>query len=339
MSLPKRRLDSVPFLSGKPTWCFPGLNLGGCYLERVLEKGALGTLWLANDTALRRLVGVKVFHGPIIEAATDSETILAEAGSVARLDHPTLSSIYRAGRNEGCVYIVCEHVVGERLDLLLSRVATSRQSQWPSTLSGTTVFSASLPALLQRDSGWSGTIARWGSELAYGLSTAHRRGIIHRAVWPGNIVVARLGSVRLFDFWLGGHASPREVSALHGYLSPEEEAGAEVSASSDVFSLGATLYRGLTGVLPFPIQQTLTEDIVLFDRAPAPLTSHGLNAPRELEKILRRALRIEPSRRYQDIAEMGEALESYYLKTTGRRGQGGGRLSSAFRKMSRRLFK
>ena len=255
----------------------PGMVLGGCVLERVLERGYLGTLWLAYEPDRDRQVTLKVYHPAQAcgeEFRVESQR-LAEA--VATLSHPHLVRVLRFTEDPPYRFLVREFQPGTRLDSVLREERHRPKAR----LQG----------------GWVPTVCRWGAQIAEGLDHAHRLGILHRALWPGNIGIGTDGKARAFDFWTGAARSPVVVTCLRGYLAPEEEWQGPVGPAADVFSLGAVLYRCLAGTLPYPVLRTPSEDKVFFDRPPRSLRRRVPELAPGVEAAVLRALELDPEGR------------------------------------------
>ena len=278
----------------------PGQAFKDCVLERVLERGTLGTVWLAWQEGLKRHVQVKVFG----KAVSGDSGLLEQGRRMATLDHPGLSDVLHLGQQDGHFFLVREHVQGRRLDQLLGARFVGR----PDTLDGSFFRLPSVPSLLAIWGTWEAIVAKWGRDLACGLSHAHRHGILHRALWSGNVLVDREGSARLHDFWLAHDSRPRSLPKLCGYLAPEEEAGDCPDARTDVFGLGVILYECLTGTMPYAVEHGSQEVAVGFGDAPIPLGKVCTNISPQLAATVMRAIQVDPGCRYETMAQMGESF-------------------------------
>ncbi|EIV91738.1 serine/threonine protein kinase [Frankia sp. QA3] len=209
-------------------------RLAGRYrLGRVLGSGGGGVVREGEDTLLRRRVAIKEVRRPPVaspaERAVLSERVLREARAAARLRHPGLVTVYDVLDADDHTWIVMEYVDGTSLADLIRA-------------------SGRLPPL---------DVARIGLSLAYALEAAHRGGVVHRDVKPGNVLVTADGQARLTDFGIAvteGDATLTEAGTLVGspaYIAPERARGARVGAAGDVWGLGATLFTAVEGVPPF----------------------------------------------------------------------------------------
>src|SRR3954451_2871588 len=198
-------------------------------LVRRLGSGGFGTVWLAHDERLGREVAVKrIATGSHAEA----ERARREALAAARLAHPGIVSLYESGADEAAVYLVSELVRGETLDVLEAEGALS-----------------------DRD------VLEIGVVLCDALAHAHPRGVVHRDVKPGNVIVPEApeeggAAAKLTDFGIarvvGDDALTRtgDVLGTLAYMAPEQAEGRGASAASDLYALGLVLYEALAGVTP-----------------------------------------------------------------------------------------
>lgn len=206
-----------------------GRRLGGFRIIKSLGSGAVGTVYLAEQVALGRLVALKVLSGTRSASPEHLARFVREARAVAKLVHPNAVQVYDIGEAAGYHYIALEYVDGETVTDLLRRRG---RLPWPAALE----------------------IAR---QAALSLGRGHEMGIIHRDIKPENLMLSRRGEVKLADF---GLASLNDEPAItrHGtilgtplYMSPEQAAGKPAGPAADIYSLGATLYHMLTGQPPF----------------------------------------------------------------------------------------
>src|SRR5690349_9969872 len=195
-------------------------------IERPLGQGAMGRVFLAHDAVLARPVAVK-FIAAVEPDAASRQRFLLEARATARLQHPNVVAIYRVGELDAKPYIVTEFVRGDTLDKLALPVPGDR-------------------------------VLALGTGLARGLAAAHRRGVIHGDIKPGNAIVGEDGIPKLLDFGLatladtapaGGKA--RQIAGTPDYMAPEMWRGQPADRRTDVYALGAVLYHLLTGNPPF----------------------------------------------------------------------------------------
>jgi serine/threonine protein kinase len=207
----------------------PQLIAGRYEVQRAIGRGGMGTVWLARDNRLGRDVAVKQIGALPGESANETRRAMREARSAAALNHPNAVAVYDVVDHEGAPWLVMEYVEGETLADVVAREG----------------------ALDPR------RVADIGSQLASALARAHERGIVHRDIKPGNVLIDRSGTPKISDFGiargLGDEALTQTgfVTGTPGYLSPELARGEDPDAASDVWALGATLYAAVEAHPPF----------------------------------------------------------------------------------------
>jgi tetratricopeptide (TPR) repeat protein len=254
----------------------PGAVVGRFELLREIGRGGFGVVWEARDRTLGRLVAFKAVRAGRQEAARE-ERLLAEAEAVARLSHPNIVSLFDVGQSEHGPYLVLELLRGETLEARLA--------------------GGPLPAA---------EALGVAAEIARGLAHAHGQGVAHRDLKPGNVFLCQDGPVKLLDFGLSHALGRRKADGgTPAYMAPEQRQGAPEDERTDVFALGAILFRMLSGRLPFRADDGGKE---LCSARPAP----ALEVPGApgLGELVARMLEKEPTRRPRDGGEVLEALHA-----------------------------
>lgn len=264
-------------------------QLGNYRIVGVLGRGGMGTVFEAFDDTLERVVALKVLAPGLGADPRMRKRFRTEARASATLHHQHIVPIYGFGEAGGHLYFAMERVDGISLD---KHIANARR--------------AKRPLMDCREA------ARRFAGVADALAHAHRRGILHRDVKPGNILVHPDGSLALADFGLSKIAGDQSLTVTqHGgflgtlhYAAPEQARAKPVSEASDLYSFGATLYETITGRLPLEGPTTEAMLHALLHGAHPPLRRVMPKAPRDLELVLDKLLCKEPEDRYTD----GEAL-------------------------------
>jgi tRNA A-37 threonylcarbamoyl transferase component Bud32 len=262
--------------------------LSGRYqLEARIGAGGAGAVWRAVDTVLGRSVAVKLLHDEVEQDPATRERFRREATAAAAIHHPNAAVIYDIGHDGRRDYLVMELVDGPSLAEVLD--------------------DGPLPAPV---------VVTLGHQVAAALGAAHARGMAHRDVKPGNVLLTRDGAAKVVDFGIAkavGEATQDLTAAgtvvgTAPYLAPEQlEPGAPVDARADVYTLGLVLHRCLTGEPPF--QGTPTEMAAqrLVADAPRPRDRRP-DVPAALDEVVARATRRDPAARYADGRELAAAL-------------------------------
>jgi len=269
-----------------------GILSGRYEIGERLGSGGMSSVHQATDLILERTVAVKI----LAEHLSDDERFVArfrrEALAVAKLIHPNIVQVYDTGIDEGRHYIVMEYVQGR-----------------------------SGAQILQRHGPLDGeTTAEIGAQACAGLDYAHRRGIIHRDVKPGNLMIVGgpVGggemTMKLTDFGIARAVEQTRITQVGSvvgtaaYLSPEQVRGEEATPATDVYALGVVLYQFLTGRLPYE-GSTLAELAVRQqNEKPLPPSTYNDEVPETLGAAVLRALEGDPNRRYASASELAGGL-------------------------------
>ncbi|MEE9562194.1 MAG: protein kinase, partial [Thermoanaerobaculia bacterium] len=264
---------------------------------RILEKlgaGGMGEVYLAEDTKLRRKVALKVLPEDMASDPERLERFKREARAVAALNHPNIVTIYSVEEVEGVHFLTMELVEGKTLADLVPAKGLKLDR----------FFELAIP-------------------IADALSVAHEKGITHRDLKPGNIMVGDDGRVRVLDFGLAkllAEASAGEedtqLATREGiavgtapYMSPEQVQGKNVDHRSDIFSLGILFYEMATGSRPFKGETSADLVSSILRDTPDSVTDLKIEMPRHLGRIIRHCLEKDPERRFQAAKDVRNELE------------------------------
>ncbi len=267
----------------------PRATIAGRYrLGERIARGGMATVYRAHDEQLRRPVAVKLMRADLGEDPQFVRRFIGEARSAASVSHPNVVSVYDVGTDEA-PYIVMELVEGGDAAALLRREGRLAPAE----------------------------ASRITAETADALEAAHRAGLVHRDVKPGNILIGPGGRALVADFGIaratGEDTLTRPGAALGSvdYFSPEQARGEAAGPASDVYALGVVLYELLTGRRPFVGDSPYATATARLDVPPPDPRAIVPEIPDGLAEVVRRAMAQEPGDRYGSAAEMRDAVRSW----------------------------
>ncbi len=262
----------------------PGSQFGRYEIQRKLGRGGMGTVYVAHDPVLGRMVAIKLFATDL-DLPDASERFTREARSAAALNHANIVTIYDFGDYDSRPYIAMEYVQGETLAEIIKRKATS-----------------SLADKL-----------RWIEELCAGAAYAHRVGVVHRDIKPMNLMIDRTGRLKILDFgiakMLGAFASSATaLVGTPGYMAPEQILGGTIDHRADIFSIGVVCYELLSYTEAFPGENTHAITHRLLSEEAAPLAELVPGANPDVVACVERAMRKTAAERLGDADEFRAVL-------------------------------
>jgi Tol biopolymer transport system component len=275
----------------------PGAKLGPYEILAPLGTGGMGEVYRARDTRLDRTVAVKILPSHLSENSEAKQRFDREARAISSLSHPNICQLYDVGQQDRTSYLVMEYLEGETLsDRLLKGVLPLEQ------------------------------VVKYGGQIADALHKAHRSGVVHRDLKPGNVMLTATGA-KLLDFGLAKpiatfsgatltiEAMPSTPMTQEGtivgtfqYMSPEQVEGKELDGRSDIFSLGAVLYEMVTGKRAFPGRSLLSVANAVLEKEPEPISAVKPMTPRGLDHVVRKCLAKAPDERWQSAGDLGSEL-------------------------------
>lgn len=296
---------------------------GDFEIVREVGRGGMGVVYEAHQVSLDRRVALKVLHGGFGLSANTVARFQREAQAAARLHHPNVVPIYEQGEFDGNYYYAMELIDGTSLDRLLRTPGLGdhdADERAPAAAAGPPrTGSQDAWSAPTRPRAWYEQLARMMAEVADGLHYAHVNGVIHRDIKPHNLVVSSVGRICITDFGLArvceepGVTLSGELLGSPLYMAPEQITGGhdEVTALSDVYSLGATLYQVLTCQPPFQARARDQVIALILSQEPTPPRRVNVEIPYALETICLKALSKEPRGRYKDAAAMASDLRRF----------------------------
>ncbi len=272
-----------------------GSRLGPYEIQAPLGAGGMGEVYRARDTRLDRTVAIKILPEHLSGSAEARQRFDREARAISSLSHPNICHLYDVGQQDSTSYLVMEYLEGETL--------AERLRRGPMPLD---------------------QIVKVGSEICEGLDKAHRSGVVHRDLKPGNIMLAK-GGAKLMDFGLAkapaaalkGLSSSNSLVTVSQplttegtivgtiqYMSPEQLEGNEADVRSDIFSLGAVLYEMTTGHRAFEGKTTASTIAAILAAEPQPITATLPASPAALDQLVRTCLAKDPDERLQSVHDV-----------------------------------
>ena len=283
-----------------------GRQLGTYQILGVLGAGGMGEVYKARDTRLNRTVAIKVLPRLLSERADLRQRFDREARAIASLNHPNICALYDIGRQDQIDFLVMEYLEGETLSKRLKKGHLPTEQ-----------------------------LLRTAIEVATALDQAHRHGVTHRDLKPGNIMLTKAGA-KLLDFGLAkqrgrrppvGEESPigdglplsrtksenlTEEGMLLGtleYMAPEQLEGKEADARTDMFAFGVVMYEMATGRKAFEGESKASLTAAILTSEPPPITKSQPLTPPALERLVKRCLAKDPDERWQSARDLSSELK------------------------------
>src|SRR6266446_8004824 len=274
-----------------------GTKLGRYEIRSKIGAGGMGEVYLAQDTELDRPVALKFLSAEVAADQKRLNRFFQEAKAASALNHPNILTVYEIGRADDTNFFATEFVDGVTLRQRMSKAMKLSE------------------------------VLDFATQIASALVAAHAAGIVHRDIKPENVMVRRDRIVKVLDFGLaklseppavaGGlnlgseaatralvNTDPGSVMGTVAYMSPEQAAGREVDARSDIWSLGVVLYEMITAHVPFEGSTPSHVIVAITDREPLPINHFAPDAPEALEWIIAEALTKDREERCQTAREM-----------------------------------
>jgi len=280
-----------------------GTKFGPYEIFSLLGAGGMGEVYRGRDTRLDRTVAIKILPKHLSDEAEARDRFDREARAISSLNHPNICHLYDVGVQDGTSYLIMEYLEGE-----------------------------TLAERLRKGSLQLGRFFNIALEICEGLEKAHRSGVVHRDLKPGNIMLTATGA-KLMDFGLA-KALAKPAAQFSGltatlstpaasqpltakgtvvgtfqYMSPEQLEGREADARSDIFALGAVLYEMLTGKRAFEGKSALSVASAIIEKEPEPIASVKPMTPPALDRAIRRALAKDPEERWQTARDLALELK------------------------------
>ncbi len=261
----------------------------------------MGEVYKAQDTRLKRTVAIKVLPSHLSDNAELRQRFEREARTVSSLNHPHICTLHDIGREGDVDFLVMEHIEGETLAERLKKGALDLDD-----------------------------VLRYSAEIADALDKAHRQGVVHRDLKPGNVMITKSGA-KLLDFGLAklaGSGTTPDVSTLsalpteqksltaHGailgtfqYMAPEQLEGGEIDNRTDIFALGAVIYEMVTGKKAFEGKSQASLISAIMSADPAPMSAVQPLSPPGLDRVIRTCMAKDPDKRWQSAGDIARELE------------------------------
>ena len=264
-----------------------------------LGVGGMGVVYEAEDTRLSRPVALKFLPEELADDPDMARRFQREAETVALLNHPHICTIYDVGEHQGRRFIAMERCEGVNLKTYMAR----------KTLETAEIVDIAL-------------------QITRALDAAHAKGVVHRDIKPGNIVVSDTGQVKVLDFGLArrfrmadtgalgidGSTMPGRPLGTANYMAPERILQMPLDPRSDLFSVGVVIYEMATGRLPFAGASPSDTVANVLDKDPAPIRTLSPDRPAGLEEITQKLLAKGADERYQSAGELSDALKALTRK-------------------------
>jgi eukaryotic-like serine/threonine-protein kinase len=278
----------------------PGRRLGPYEILSTIGAGGMGEVYSARDTRLDRIVAIKVLPAHLADRPELRERFEREAKTIASLNHPHICTLHDTGHQDEIEFLVMEYVEGETLAQRLLKGALALEQ-----------------------------VLQYAVEIADALDKAHRKGITHRDLKPGNIMLTKSGT-KLLDFGLAKlkqKVAPANVPlselptandplTAHGsivgtlqYMAPEQLEGKEVDARTDIFAFGAVIYEMATGKRAFQGKSQASLIAAILEREPPAMSSLQPMTPPALDRVVKKCLAKEPENRWQTPKDLCDELK------------------------------
>jgi len=264
-----------------------GQTIGKYRVVSKLGRGGMGTVYKAVDETLGREVAIKCLN-PDLGDPEVLKRFRAEAVTLARLNHPSIATLFELTEHEGELLMVMEFVRGETFDKVSLR---------------------SGPMPVDR-------VAQLCGQVFDALEHAHRAGVVHRDLKPANLMLTESGLVKVMDFGLARMAGTEHLTndgymvGTPAYMSPEQVLGWEIDGRTDLYAMGVVVFRLLTGQLPFKADSGIAMAQKQINEPPTPARQLRTELSSEVEEVLRRALAKPPGDRYQTADSFKAALSA-----------------------------
>ena len=261
---------------------------------KILEKigeGGMGVVYKAEDTKLKRIVALKFLPPELMRDKDAKERFIREAQAAAALDHPNICMVHEIDEAKGQTFISMSFIEGQSLK---ERIAA-----------GPMRVEDAVDTAIQ---------------ISEGLKEAHEKGIVHRDIKPGNVMLTEKSKAKITDFglakleWGANLTKTATIMGTVAYMSPEQARGDKVDHRTDIWSLGCVLYEMLTEKCPFKSTHDQAAIYSILKEKPVPMTEIRRDIPQKLEQVVEKCIEKDMRKRYKDMSALLDDLKSIVMK-------------------------